>query len=125
MTACKDKNHDVNGYIPHNHPYISSSEIMWYLPCDCYILGIVKHRHLHCGFCLCTLSTSNTVIPCMQTSLASSFIHPSLHLLDFWSELSFIPGFSGCRAGKQTKESLVQCAHVPNFLENLLNKHIL
>ena len=54
-------------YVSHNHLYLSISQIMWHLPCHCYLY----------------------TIPCMWTLLASSFIHPSLHLFDFCKKLFY------------------------------------
>ena len=46
--------------------------------------------HLRCRSCLCTLSSNNIIIPCMWTLLASSFIHTSLHLFDFWKKICLV-----------------------------------
>ena len=75
----------IQAFVSHNHPYISSSGMADDTLFYCYLCrdGCVKCSHLRCGSCLCTLSASNTSIPCMWTLFASSFIHPSLHLLDF------------------------------------------
>ena len=71
------------------YPYISSSGMvdsatLFY----CYLCrdmhGCVKHSHLCCGSCKCTLSA--IILPFLECELslpACIFIHPSLHLFDF------------------------------------------
>ena len=53
------------------------------------------YSHLHCGSCLCTLSASNTSIPCMWTLLARSFIpHPYIFLIsarNLFKKYMYIP----------------------------------
>ena len=53
------------------------------------MVACVKHIATRCGSCLCTLSASNTSIPCMWTLLASSFILYPYIFFDFCKK-SFI-----------------------------------
>ena len=64
------KNHNVNGWVSHKHPYISSSD---------RALLLVQRRvcMTQPSSCACTLSKSY-VIPCVYASLAISYINTCL-----------------------------------------------
>ena len=67
----------LNGYISHLSLCSGCSKIMWYLPYHCYLCrgGWVKHGHLRCCSCFCTLLASN-IISCMWILLDRSVATP-------------------------------------------------
>ena len=61
-----NKNHDINGYALHNHPYIARD-------------GCVKCSHLRFGSCSCTLSASDIANLVCELCCTN---RPSLYLFD-------------------------------------------
>ena len=86
LTKCVNKNHNVNGYLSHNHPCKVTADTVLF-PATC--IGWL------CGTCPFT-SCSSLCQPVIQSffvcelKLVSSFIHPSLHLLIFLRKFIFI-----------------------------------
>ena len=66
-------------------------------------------------FTLCV--TNSTVIPCIRTFLTRSFIHPLLHLLDFWKKsllqmIFYSRGFNLLCSAFLTHAIDASCSHV-------------
>lgn len=61
---CTNKNHNLNGYVSHNNPYISNSKIMWHLPCHGYTGrdDCVEHSDLRCGLYIRAVLNATLVV---------------------------------------------------------------